>query len=161
MHTRGFTLIELLVVIGVISLLAAFVFIATSGTRMRARDTVRKAEVSQFGRFLTLGCYVPDAGPGDYDLDALASELAIKYPQYASQLTNLPKDPSIGSAGQTYYRYVVTAPHGCALYANLERKDEPVTLQDLTAPSAAGGTGVLQTATEGWNGSTKYFQVSN
>lgn len=48
----------------------------------------------------------------------------------------------------------------CALYANLENDRERATLS-ITAPVAGGGMGVFKTSDDGWNGSPKYFQVSN
>jgi hypothetical protein len=103
---------------------------------------------------------VPTAGVGEYDISDLTAELMVKYPQYATQLTNIPRDPSIGTQTESHYRYIVSAGGKCALYANLEKADTPVTLS-LTAPTAGGGTGVLQGTTGGPNGSNKYFQVSN
>ncbi|MDO8481711.1 MAG: type II secretion system protein [bacterium] len=158
---KGFTLIELLVVIAIIGILASIVLSGLFGARDKARDVARKAEVSQFGRILTIGCYVPDAGPGEYDLAILAAELKVKYPQYASQFASVPKDPRSGTDAESHYRYIVNSNGKCALYANLERDGEPVTLSSISAPTAGGGTGVFESFTVGWNGSNKYFQVSN
>lgn len=157
---RGFTLIEILVVIAIIGILASILFVAFGGAKDKARDAQRKGEISQFGRFLTLGCFTPNAGPGQYDLVPLASELATKYPQYAQMISNIPKDPKSGSATVSGYTYVVDGSGKCVLYANLESENEPVTL-GITMPTPGGGTGVLQAASPGPNGSTKYFEVSN
>src|SRR5262245_33530588 len=104
---RGFTLIELLVAIAIIGILATIMFVAFGGARDKARDAKRKSEISQFGRFLTLGCYTPDAGAGEYDLVPLAAELAGKYPQYAQMLGNVPRDPKTGSDTLSAYKYIV------------------------------------------------------
>lgn len=158
---KGFTLIEILVVIAIIGILAAIVLAALGGARDSARDAKRKTEIAQIGRLLTFSCYTPTAGAGDYDLAELVPELQTKYPQYASQIQNFPRDPKTGTAAASRYRYVVDGAGKCAIYANLEHADEPVTLSTLTAPTAGGGTGVLEAPSPGWNGSPKYFQVSN
>lgn len=159
--TKGFTLIEILVTLAIIGILAAVVLASLGGAKDTARDAKRKAEVSQVGRILSLSCYTPSAGAGDYDLAVVAEELKAKYPQYASQLANVPQDPLLGGGGESGYRYLADGAGKCAVYANLERDEEPVTLTSLTAPTAGGGTGVLNTSAAGPNGSTKYFQASN
>jgi prepilin-type N-terminal cleavage/methylation domain-containing protein len=158
---KGFTLIEILVVVAIIGILMSIVFVSFGGAKDKARDAARKGEISQFGRFLTLGCYTPDAGPGQYDLIPLAQELSGKYPQYAQMLQNIPKDPKQGSDTASGYTYIVDGSGKCALYANLESDSEPVTLHGISTPTPGGGTGVLQATTPGPNGSTKYFEYSN
>ena len=79
---NGFTLIELLVVIGIIWLLSTVVLASLAGTRPRARDARRLAEVKQMGLIISIestsfstsrtftGCTAADAltsictGPG-------------------------------------------------------------------------------------------------
>ena len=162
MKNKGFTLIELLIVTVIIGILSSIVLVSFSGATASARDARRKAEISKIGRLFISSCYLPDAGAGDYDIASLANELKSKYPQYANQIAAIPRDPRIGTSEQSYYKYVVTEDgKKCALYANLEREDEPVMLSNIFAPTPGGGTGVFQTAVAGWNGSTKYFQVSN
>ena len=162
-HPRnGFTLLELLVVVGVIGVLATVVLVALTSIRAKARDARRKADISQLGKFMIISCYVPDSGDGDYDAKEIIDEFKAKYPQTAGRLPQIPRDPSMGSEDQLFYRYTVTtSPKKCALYGNLEYDNEPVTLSGATAPAPGGGTGVLEAANEGWNGSKKYFQISN
>lgn len=118
-------------------------------------------EISQIGRFLTLSCYLPDGGEGEYDLIPLANEIISKYPQDSQYLSNIPKDPKVGTETESKYIYIVnTDATKCALYANLENSNEPVTLT-ITIPTPGGGTGVLRATNPGWNGSPLYFQVSN
>lgn len=160
MKTRGFTLIEILVVIAIIGILAAIVMVALGGARSGALDARRKAELAQIGRILKTNCFTPTAGPGDYDLIPIITELKAKYPQYAGSIPTL-KDPSSGTDTISNYRYTITGSNTCVVYANLQNADSPVTLTSITSPTPGGGTGVFQAATAGVNGSNKYFQVSN
>lgn len=157
---KGFTLTEILVVIAIIGILAAIISISLFSARDKARDSKRKTEVSQIGRFLTLGCYVPDAGAGEYDLVPLAEEILTKYPDYRKYLSEVPKDPKTGTETESKYIYIVNTEGKCAIYANLEHADTPVTLT-ITIPTPGGGTGVLKAETSGWNGTPLYFQYSN
>lgn len=156
----GFTLIEIIITIGILALLSTIVFVYTVGFLPKARDSKRKAEISEFGRALLISCYTPDAGPGVYDLGQLYPELLQKYPQISNYMAQIPHDPN-GNNSTTLYMYSVNANKKCALYANLENNNEPVTLPGISAPGPGGGIGVLDTGVNGWNGSSKYFQVAN
>lgn len=158
---KGFTLIELLVTIAIIGILATIASVYLVGGRDKARDVKRKADLAQIGRFLSLSCFTPNAGAGDYDLADIASELIARYPQYQNFMAKVPQDPKMGSAAQSYYRYIVSEDSRCALYANLEYEDESVTLTDITVPTPGGGQGVFASPSVGWNGTNKYFQFSN
>lgn len=160
---NGFSLVELLVVVAIIGILATIIMVSLSSATGKARDAKRKTELAQIGRLLSSGsCYLPNAGAGDYDTADLAAELKVKYPQYAQYAALAPKDPKTGNDTKSNYRYVVSnGGQKCALYANLENASEPVTLPSLSAPTAGGGTGVLQASSAGWNGTDRYYQVSN
>lgn len=158
---RGFTPIETLAVVAILGILASIAIIFFADAPKRARDARRKHEITQFGQILVLSCYLPDGGPGEYDLVELAQELVIKYPQHANALSQIPRDPRAGTAEESKYIYTVNNSEKCALYANLERGSESVTLPTLTVPTPGGGTGVLAASSSGWNGSNRYFQVSN
>ena len=159
----GFTLIELLVVIAIIAVLASLAVVTLMPVTKKARDTKRKADLAQVGKFLQAGsCFMPDAGAGDYDLKILLNEFKIKYPQYSSYISQVPKDPKTGTDAVANYRYIISEDgRKCALYANLENNNEAVTLTNLPQPTAGGGNGVLKGVSAGWNGTDKYFQASN
>ena len=157
---HGFSLLELLVVVAIIGILSSVVLFAANAARVKAKDVKRKAEVSGIGRLITGSCYVPNAGPGNYDIANLVTEFVANNPQYADQVAHIPKDPSASGAA-SLYMYIVDVNGKCAVYANLENGGEDVTLQNISTPTAGGGTGVFEAAGNGWNGSSKYFQVSN
>jgi len=153
-------LIETLVVMAIIGIIATIILTSLLAVRDKARDTKRKAEISQIGRFLTASCYLPDSGGGDYDLMPIANELLTKYPQYQQYLKLIPRDPRTGSDTESKYRYIVSDDGTkCAVYANLENEKEPVTLI-ITQPMPKGGTGVFR-GSNGWNGTDLYYQYSN
>jgi prepilin-type N-terminal cleavage/methylation domain-containing protein len=160
-YQKGFSLIELLVVIAIIGILAAIITIATSSARTKARDVKRKTDLATAGKFLSASsCYMPNAGAGDYDILDLIDELKLKYPQYSQYASMIPKDPRKGNSLQAYYRYAVSPDGGhCVLYANLENKEENITLPELSAPAPGGGTGILKATENGWNGTDIYYQI--
>lgn len=158
---KAFTLIELLVVITIIALLASITTFALAPVRRNARDTVRKTELNEMGKFLlTSACYAPQEGPGDYDLKTLYDQLSVANPQLSQYLAQVPRDPKLGSPSQSGFRYVYAADGHCALYANLERPDAAVDLPNLTAPTPGGGAGILRASATGPNGTDRYYQIA-
>ncbi|MCX6764826.1 MAG: prepilin-type N-terminal cleavage/methylation domain-containing protein [Candidatus Nealsonbacteria bacterium] len=154
----AFTLVEILIVLSIIGIISSILLVSFSGIRTKAKDAKRKAEVSQIGKFLTMSCYMPNGGAGEYDLINLANELLVKYPQFLSQV---PKDPKTGNDTESKYIYIVSSDgRKCALYANLESPEEPVTLT-ITVPTPGGGKGVFKADNPGWNGTKIFYQYSN
>lgn len=159
---NGFTLIEILIVVGIIGIISTLAVVALSSARTKARDTKRKHDLSTIGRFMTLSCFSPAGGAGEYDLVDLAAELLVANPNYKQYLKTVPMDPLSGTVVQSNYTYAVNSEGDkCVLFANLENEDEEITLSNLTEPTPGGGQGVLQGTNPGVNNSTIYFQYSN
>lgn len=158
----GFSLLELLVTVAIIAILSSIILVALNMARDKARDARRRVEISGIGRLITTSCYLPSGGPGEYDIVDLAAELVSTNPKYASYISQIPKDPSASPSGtKSFYMYKVDSNGRCAVYANLESKNEAVTLRNISTATPGGGTGVFEASATGWNGSTKYFQVSS
>jgi len=157
----GFSVIELLTVIAIISLLSTLALVALNTVRIKARDTKRKADLATIGRFLTQSCYLPDAGPGRYDLSDLLAEIKSKNEQYRQAVSMAIYDPKTGTPEVSQYIYIVTADKKCLIYANLENSAEPITLDTISAPTPGSGAGVFASSTPGWNGTDRYYQISN
>ena len=160
-YNRGFTLIELLAVIAIIAVLATLTTLAFSGTRAKARDAKRLNDLNQIGRFLSFGCLTPETGAGEYDLNELIVEYKSQYPQSANLVPKNIRDPKTGTDSVSNYKYIVLVDNKCVLYANLENSEQEVTLPAISEPTPGAGKGIFAAPTSGWNGSNKYFQVSN
>lgn len=160
-YNSGFTLIELLIVIAIIGVLATLASLAFSGASAKARDAKRLNDLDQIGRFLSFGCLTPEAGAGEYDLNELLIEYKDRYPQYANSIPANIRDPKTGTDSEANYKYIVSEDNKCVLYANLENSAQKITLPGISEPIPGGGKGVFAAGSNGWNGSDKYFQVSN
>ena len=66
-NEKAFTLIELLMVIAIIGLLASMLLVSLKGARMKARDAVRMAEISQFRKAFQT-CYMAGGVYPDSDI---------------------------------------------------------------------------------------------
>ncbi len=164
----GFTLIELLVVIAIIGVLVAVGFMTFGRTTKKARDTIRTTELAQIGRFLgsagsSMSQYIPPEAPFEGDLFELIAALESKYG--TNMFRQRPIDPLFDKGGDiSGFQYVLDGQKNIAIFANLENGEEPVTLSAISAPTPRGGSGVFQGTgvwASGWNGTDRYYQVSN
>ncbi|HEY0908265.1 MAG TPA: prepilin-type N-terminal cleavage/methylation domain-containing protein [Candidatus Paceibacterota bacterium] len=133
---RGFTLIELLVVVAIIGLLSSVVLASLNAARSKARDAVRKSDLTQIQKALELyydayGGYPSSACPAvDYKIkNSLAAESKM-----ANFLRAFPRDPiAPGDCYDNQYIYISDQYNNCAagnnalattyvLYATLENQ---------------------------------------
>jgi len=160
-YKRGFTLIEVLVVIVIIGILSTIAFVFFGNVTVKARDTKRINDLSQIGRFFSFSCLLPEAGPGEYDLNELIEEYKAKYPQYESSIPKNIRDPKTSTDVISNYKYLVNGFNQCVLYANLENDKAEVSLPGISEATPGGGKGIYEAVSPGWNNSNKYFQISN
>jgi general secretion pathway protein G len=87
---KAFTLVEMLIVVIIIGILAAALLPKLKGAQQRARDTARKANLSQVSTALEM--YFNDKGryPNGSCLNDIEKELVPTY------IGNLPRDPQKG-----------------------------------------------------------------
>lgn len=149
-------------VIFIVSTVSIVMLTTVAGAaRGKVRDVKRKTDLAQIGGLFAFSCLTPGGGDGTYDLFELTDEINAKAPEAGLSFTQIPRDPQAGTDTESFYRYIVEGNgQKCALYANLENDRERTTLS-ITDPVAGGGMGVFKTIDDGWNGSPKYFLVSN
>lgn len=160
---KGFFAVESAATVAVVGLLALVVVaIPFLGLRHTNRDTQRKADIAEMVGFMKFGCYIPEAGPGEYDFIDVANELFIKKHGLRKLIKGVAQDPKTGTPSESKYIYVVSVGRdsvNCAIYANLENEYEPITLP-ITVPTPEAGSGAFRAEEVGWNGSPVYYQFS-
>ena len=127
----GFTLIELLVVISIIGFLATAAMVAFNSARMKARDTKRKADLTQIRKALDLYFdqygYYPPSGCGydcnGYSFSTSGGNWIAGLQEF---LPKIPLDPLNNAAGPWY------TGHYSYAYGNVGKTVYPAQY-DLTA----------------------------
>ncbi|MBI3282559.1 type II secretion system protein [Candidatus Curtissbacteria bacterium] len=116
---KGFTLIELLIVITIIGILASLTLASFGGAQAKARDGVRKSDLSQVKRALELvkadctgNAYYPNEGWGSgvsayNSLGTYLSDPDLKY------ISSTPKDPKDSAPNQYGYATTTTTVDKC------------------------------------------------
>ena len=143
-------------------IILSFLFFFTKAQET-IRDSIRKRDVSQIGQAITDPCFIPSqvSANKEYDLHLILKEMINKNDMYQSNLAEIIKDPKTGTDQISMYIYKVSEDgERCSVYANLESSFNKETLR-INKPIPGAGTGILKSATDGWNGSSFYFQYSN
>lgn len=94
MRKKAFTLIELLVVIAIIGILAGIVLVSLSGTRARARDAKRQADIRQIYTAMQLAYDDSSDECGGQDRYFTSQTMPQKIcPITGQYLSSVPTDP--------------------------------------------------------------------
>ncbi|MFH1254946.1 MAG: prepilin-type N-terminal cleavage/methylation domain-containing protein [bacterium] len=145
---KGFTLIELLVVISIIGILSSFAVVSLNTARNKARDALRKADMSQMRTAINLYydennrypvCGSWDAGAEDFGASvpsgsncyntALGSALTSGAKPYLGKLPVDPKNQSNSPIIDATYIYRFVSKSDGSEYALVYRVEENSSLQ--------------------------------
>lgn len=159
-NQTGLNTIEIVVTLCLILALLIMSAFSLNKSKQKTRDEKRKADITQIGRLMTKGCYLPKTGAGEYDIAEIINELKKLDPKQSTYLIGDLKDPK-APVNKSLYKYRVDSKgEHCVLYTNLENNNAAVTLSDINKPTMGGKTGVFEAVQKGWNGSKKYYQIS-
>jgi len=138
---KGFTLIELLIVICIIGILMTLVVLSLSDLRKRARDTRRKADLTQLRVALNLyyednNFFYPECGYIDEELSDFGATADCYYITLSSALSEgarpyvgkMPEDPK--NVEPYVYKYVSDGDKFVMTYeAEVETEGSPVVIR--------------------------------
>ncbi|MDP2736966.1 MAG: type II secretion system protein [bacterium] len=146
--TRGFTLIELLVVISIIGILSSFAVVSLNNARNKARDALRKADMTQIRTAINLYYDENNSYPacGSYDDNAadfgasvqtgstcystvLATALTGGAKPYLGQMPKDPKNPTNNPTVDTIYLYRYVSNSSGSIFALVYRIEDNTDLQ--------------------------------
>jgi prepilin-type N-terminal cleavage/methylation domain-containing protein len=146
---KGFTLIELLVVISIIGILSSFAVVSLNSARNKARDALRKADMTQIRTALNLyysenndrypACGNWDSGAADFgaSVDAgsncyntiLTTALSSGAKPYLNPMPKDPKNSTNSSAIDSTYIYRYVTRNDGSEFALVYRVEENTNLQ--------------------------------
>jgi prepilin-type N-terminal cleavage/methylation domain-containing protein len=147
-YQSGFTLIELLVVISIIGILSSFAVVSLNNARNKARDALRKADMTQIRTAINLyydennsypicGSYDPNAadfgasvqtGSNCYNT-VLNTALTGGSKPYLGQIPKDPKNPTNDPVIDTIYLYRYASNSSGSIFALVYRIEDNTDLQ--------------------------------
>ncbi|MDP2684463.1 MAG: prepilin-type N-terminal cleavage/methylation domain-containing protein [bacterium] len=147
-YQSGFTLIELLVVISIIGILSSFAVVSLNNARNKARDALRKADMTQIRTAINLYYDENDVYPicGTWDDNAadfgaslqtgsncynttLSTALTAGAKPYLGQMPKDPKNPTNNPALDTTYLYRYVSDSNGSAFVLVYRIEDNTDLQ--------------------------------
>ena len=162
-NIKDISFIDLLMSALLVEFVILFFLFFFTKTQEVIRDSIRRRDLAQIGQVITDPCFVPKqvSVNKEYDLHLILKEMLDRDDLYQVTLPQIMKDPKTGTDAISMYIYKISEDgQKCSLYANLESSLSRKTLE-INDPTPGGGTGILESRADGWNGSSFYFQYSN